>query len=208
MATRCLFKSLMTCTKVTSPFPMYSRASTISPCPSFFSPTCSTDFSLAHGSCVLLLFLGASSDPSTVAPPDTLLPDAHSSSSSSRFHFDADFIIAHSFSNSGRKHVCFLLTHLVHTTPGGARINTVPSTASCFHFFTRASSTKQVAWQDMHSLHHMLPVLSTNTLSLFFFFPGDAAPSSTSMVSSGSRGCSPHLLRDGHSSCFLPAPDT
>src|SRR6266545_6249075 len=103
----------MTRTKATSPFLMYSRASTISPCPSFFSSTRGTDFSLTCSSCVLLLFLGASSDPSTVAPPDSLLPDAHSLSSSSHFHFDADFIIAHSFSNSGRKHVCFLLTHLV-----------------------------------------------------------------------------------------------
>src|SRR6266508_5027003 len=145
MAARCLFKLLTTHTKAASPFLMYSRASTISPCPSFFSPTHSTDFSLARGSCILLLFLGASSDPSAAAPPDSLLPNTHGLSSSSCFRFDVDFIIACSFSNSGRKHVCFLLTHSVHTTPGGARINTVPSAASCFHFFTRTSSTKQVA---------------------------------------------------------------
>src|SRR6266545_1112690 len=137
MAARCLFKSSMTHTKATSPFLMYSRASTILPCPSFFSPTRGTDFSLTHGSCVLLLFLGTSSAPSTVAPPDSLLPDGHGSSSSSRFRFDMDFVIARSFSNSGRKHVCFLLTHSVHTTLGGARVNTLPSTASCFHFLTR-----------------------------------------------------------------------
>src|SRR6266545_6955237 len=144
MAARCLFKSSTTRTKATSPFPMYSRASTISPCPSFFSPTRGTDFSLTHGSCVLLLFLGTSSAPSTVAPPNSLLPDARGSSSSSCFHFNVDFVIARSFSNSGRKHVCFLLAHLVHTTPGGVRINTVPSAASCFHFFSCTSSTKQV----------------------------------------------------------------
>src|SRR6266540_853825 len=156
MAARCLFESSTTRTKATSPFPMYSRASTISPCPSFFSPTRGTDFSLARGSCILLLFLGASSDPSTSAPPNSLLPDARGSSSSSCFRFDADFVITRSFSKSGRKHVCFLLTHSVHTTPGGAHINTVPSAASCFHFFTRASSTKQAALWDMHSLHHIL----------------------------------------------------
>src|SRR6266511_3669905 len=135
MAARCLFESSTPRTKATSPFLMYSRASTILPCPSFFSPTRGTDFSLTHGSCILLLFLGTSSAPSTVAPPNSLLPDAHGSSSSSRFRFDADFIIACSFSNSGRKHVCFLLMHSVHTTPGGAHVNTVPSTASYFHFF-------------------------------------------------------------------------
>src|SRR6266545_3970224 len=181
MVARCLFKSLTTCTKAGSPFPMYSRASTIFPCPSFFSLTCSTDFSLAHGSCILLLFLGASSAPSTMASPDSLLPNAHSSLSSSHFCFNVDFIIARSFSNSGKKHVCFLLVHSVHTTPGGARVNTVPSTTSYFHFFTCASSTKQAALRDMHSLHHVLPVLSTNTLSLFFFFTGNAVPSLTSM---------------------------
>src|SRR6266545_6920493 len=182
MAARCLFKSSMTHTKATSPFLMYSRASTILPCPSFFSPTRGTDFSLAHGSCVLLLFLGTSSAPSTVAPPNSLLPNARGSSSSSRFHFNADFVITCSFSNSGRKHVCFLLVHSVHTTPGGTRINTVLSTASCFHFFTCASSTKQVALWDMHSLHRTSPILSTNTLFFFFFFPGDAVPLSTSMA--------------------------
>src|SRR6266545_1877326 len=185
MAARCLFELSTTCTKATSPFPMYSRASTVLPCPSFFSPIHGMDFSLACGSYILLLFLGTSSASSTVAPPDSLLPDAHGSSSSSHFHFDADFIITHSFSNSGRKHVCFLLVHLVHTTPGGARVNTIPSAASCFHFFTCASSTKQVALLDRHSLHCASPVLSTNTLSFFFFFPGDAIPLSTSMVSSG-----------------------
>src|SRR6266545_4282670 len=185
MVARCLFKSLTTRIKATSPFPMYSRASTISPCPSFFSLTCGMDFSLTCGSCVLLLFLGASSAPSTVAPPDSLLPDAHGLSSSSCFCFDTDFVITHSFSNSGRKHVCFLLVHSMHTTLGGAHINTIPSTASYFHFFTHTSSTKQVALRDTHSLHHTSPILSTNTLSFFFFFPGDAVPSSTSMVSSG-----------------------
>src|SRR6266542_3570808 len=160
MATRCLFESSMTCIKATSPFPMYSRASTISPCPSFFSLNRGTDFSLAHGSCVLLLFLGASSAPSTMAPPDSLLPNAHGSSSSSCFRFDADFIIARSFSNSVRKHVCFLLAHSVHTTPGGTCINTIPSAASCFHFFTHASSTKQAALQDTHSLHCTSCILS------------------------------------------------
>src|SRR6266508_1587236 len=184
MVTRCLFESLTTCTKAGSPFPMYSRASTILPCPSFFSLTCGTDFSLACGSCILFLFLGTSSAPSTVAPPNSLLPDGCSSLSSSRFCFDADFVIARSFSNSGRKHVCFLLAHSVHTTPGGMHVNTIPSAASCFHFFTHASSTKQVALRDMHSLHCTLCILSTNTLSLFFF-PVDAAPSSTSMVSLG-----------------------
>src|SRR6266540_6885991 len=116
MAARCLFESSTTHTKATSPFLMYSRASTISPCPSFFSLIHGMDFSLDRGSCILLLFLGASSDPSTEAPPDSLLPDARSSSSSSCFHFNTDFVIAHSFSNSGRKHICFLLTHSVHTT--------------------------------------------------------------------------------------------
>src|SRR6266545_1348406 len=164
MAARCLFEPSMTRTKVTSLFPMYSRASTISPCPSFFSPTRSTDFSLACSFCVLLLFLGASSDPSTAAPPDSLLPDTRGLSSSSRFCFDTDFVIARSFSNSGRKHVCFLLMHSVHTTPGGAHINIIPSAASCFHFFTCASSTKQVALQDTHSLHCTSSILSTNTL--------------------------------------------
>src|SRR6266540_6112103 len=125
MAARCLFESSMTRTKATSPFPMYSRASTILPCPSFFSLTHGMDFSLTCSSCVLVLFLGASSDPSTTAPPDSLLHDGCSSSSSSHFRFDADFVITRSFSNSGRKHGCFLLTHTVHTTPGGARINTV-----------------------------------------------------------------------------------
>src|SRR6266511_2383908 len=129
MAARCLFESSMTCTKATSPFLMYFRASTILHCPSFFSLTHGTDFSLTRGSCILLLFLGAFSAPSTMAPPDSLLPDAHSSSSSSHFHFDADFVIAHSFSNSGRKHVCFLLAHSVHTTPGDTHINTILSTA-------------------------------------------------------------------------------
>src|SRR6266508_944764 len=140
MAARCLFESLMICTKATSPFPMYSRASTISPCYYFFSPIHGTDFSLTCGSCILLLFLGTSSAPSTAAPPDSLLPDACSSSSSSHFCFNADFIIACSFSNSGRTHVYFLLAHSVHTTPlaGGAHVNTVPSAASCFHFFTHA----------------------------------------------------------------------
>src|SRR6266511_5924124 len=138
MVARCLFESLTTRTKATSPFLMYSRASTISPCPSFFSPTCSTDFSLTCGFCILLLFLGASSAPSTVAPPDSLLPDAHSSSSYSHFCFDADFVITHSFSNSGRKHVCFLLAHSVHTTLSGVCVNTVLSAASCFHFLTCA----------------------------------------------------------------------
>src|SRR6266540_3345151 len=153
MVARCLFESSTTCTKAASPSLMYSRASTISPCPSFFSLTCSMDFFLAYSSCILLLFLGASSAPSTVAPPNSLLPNARGSSSSSRFHFNADFVITCSFSNSGRKHVCFLLVHSVHTTPGGTRINTVLSTASCFHFFTCTSSTKQVALWDMHSLH-------------------------------------------------------
>src|SRR6266498_243940 len=111
MVTRCLFKSLTICTKAASPFPMYSRASTISLCPSFFSPIHGMDFSLTRGSCVLLFFLGASSAPSTAALSDSLLPDAHSSSFSSQFHFDADFIIIHSFSNSSKKHVCFLLVH-------------------------------------------------------------------------------------------------
>src|SRR6266540_5775315 len=184
MAARCLFESSTIRTKATSPFLMYSRASTISPCPSFFSPIHGTDFSLACGSCILLLFLGTSSAPSTMAPLDSLLPNARSSSSSSHFHFNTDFVIAHCFSNSGRKHVCFLLVHSVHTTLGGVHINTVPSTTSCFHFFTHASSTKQAALWDMHSLHRASPVLSTNTLSLFFFFPGDAIPSSTSMASS------------------------
>src|SRR6266545_7893510 len=152
----------MTRTKATSPFPMYSRGSTISPCPSFFSLTRGMDFSLTHSSCTLLLFLGAFSDPSTAAPPDSLLPDTRGSSSSSCFCFDTDFIIAHSFSNSGRKHVCFLLAHSVHTTPGGTCINTIPSAASCFHFFTHASSTKQVALWDTHSLHCVSSILSTN----------------------------------------------
>src|SRR6266542_815370 len=154
MAARCLFESLTTCTKAASPFLMYSRASTILPCPSFFSLTHSTDFSLTHSSCILLLFLGTSSAPSTMAPPNSLLPDAHGLSSSSHFHFNTDFNITHSFSNSGKKYICFLLAHSVHTTPGGACINTVPSTTSCFHFLTRASSTKQVALWDTHSLHH------------------------------------------------------
>src|SRR6266511_3138121 len=136
---------------------MYSRASTISPCPSFFSLTHGTDFSLACGSCILLLFLGTSSAPSTAAPPNSLLPDTHSSSSSSRFFFDIDFVITHSFSNSGRKHVCFLLVHSVHTTLDGACVNTIPSTASCFHFLTHTSSTKQAALWDMHSLHCASP---------------------------------------------------
>src|SRR6266545_2302773 len=138
MVARCLFESLTTHTKAGSPFLMYSRASTILPCPSFFSPTHSMDFSLTHSSCILLLFLGTSSAPSNVAPPDSLLSDTCSSSSSSRFCFNADFIIDCSFSNSGRTHVYFLLAHSVHTTPGGARVNTVPSAASCFHFFTHA----------------------------------------------------------------------
>src|SRR6266545_7693852 len=150
MAARCLFKSSMTHTKATSPFLMYSRASTILPCPSFFSPTRGTDFSLAHGSCILLLFLGTSSAPSTVAPPDSLLPDTCGLSSSSCFRFNMDFVITRSFSNSGKKYICFLLAHSVHTTPGGACVNTVPSTTSCFHFLTRASSTKQVALWDTH----------------------------------------------------------
>src|SRR6266511_3549533 len=123
MVTRCLFKLLTTHTKAASPFLMYSRASTISPCPSFFSLTHGTDFSLACGSCILLLFLGTSLAPSTVAPPNSLLSNACGSSSSSRFCFNVDFIITHSFSNSGKKHVCFLLAHLVHTIPGGAHIN-------------------------------------------------------------------------------------
>src|SRR6266540_1485812 len=176
MVARCLFESLTICTKAASPFPMYSRASTISPCPSFFSLTHGTDFSLTHSSCILLFFLGASSAPSTMAPPNSLLPDACSSSSSSHFHFDVDFIIACSFSNSSRKHICFLLAHSVHTTPGGTCINTVPSTASCFHFFTHASSTKQAALQDTHSLHCTSCILSINTLSFFFLFPVDAIP--------------------------------
>src|SRR6266540_5691406 len=121
MAARCLFELSTIHTKATSPFPMYSRASTILPCPFFFSLTCSTDFSLAHSSCILLLFLGTSSAPSTVAPPDSLLPNARSLSSSSHFCFNVDFVITRSFSNSGRKHICFLLMHSVHTTPGGAR---------------------------------------------------------------------------------------
>src|SRR6266511_1388981 len=140
MVARCLFESLTTHTKAGSPFLMYSRASTILPCPFFFSLTCGMDFSLIRSSCILLLFLGTSSAPSTAAPPGSLLPDACSSSSSSHFCFNADFIIACSFSNSGRKHVYFLLAHSVHTTPlaGGAHVNTVPSAASCFHFFTHA----------------------------------------------------------------------
>src|SRR6266511_3589970 len=173
MAARCLFESSTIRTKATSPFLMYSRASTISPCPSFFSPIHGTDFSLAHSSCILLLFLGTSSAPSTTAPPNSLLSNGCSLSSSSRFRFDTDFVIAHSFSNSGRKHVCFLLAHSVHTTLGGVCVNTVPSTASCFHFFTCTSSTKQVVLQETHSLHCTSLVLSTNTLSLFFFFNGD-----------------------------------
>src|SRR6266542_2340726 len=154
MAARCLFESSMICTKATSPFPMYSRASIISPCHYFFSPIHGTDFSLTRGSCILLLFLGTSSAPSTAAPPDSLLPNACGSSSSSHFCFNADFIIACSFSNSGRKHICFLLVHSVHTTLGGMCINTVPSTASCFHFFTHTSSTKQVALRDTRSEEH------------------------------------------------------
>src|SRR6266545_3465271 len=179
MAARCLFESSTTCTKAGSPFPMYSRASTISPCPSFFSLTHSTDFSLAHSSCILLLFLGTSSAPSTTAPPDSLLPNTHSLSSSSHFHFDTDFIITCSFSNTGKKHICFLLAHSVHT-PGGMHVNTIPSTTSCFHFFTCTSSTKQAALWDTHSLHHTSPILSINTLFFFFFFPGNAVLSSTS----------------------------
>src|SRR6266540_6454399 len=159
MAARCLFKSSTTRTKVTSPFPMYSRASTISPCPSFFSLICSTDFSLARGSCVLLFFLGLPQPPQLQLHPTPCFPmpavrhplpvSTSTQTSSSPTPFPT---------LAGSMYVCFLLAHSVHTTPGGACVNTIPSTASCFHFFTCASSTKQAALQDTHSLHHTLPV--------------------------------------------------
>src|SRR6266545_1915860 len=204
MVARCLFKSLTTHTKATSPSPMYSRASTILPCPSFFPLTHGTDFSLTCGSCVLLFCLGASSAPSTMAPPDSLLPNTHGSSSSSRFCFDADFVIAHSFSNSGRKHMCFLLTHSVHTTPGGMQVNTVPSAASCFHFLSAPlPPSKQSCRTHTPCTTHCLSSQPT---------PSPSSSSFQAMLSHHRcpwhcQGHSPRLPWDGHSSCFLPAPD-